>query len=149
MEPSRRRHPILSAYARLCVRFGGETPAIQCWSPTQYRVSYHGWHLHDGAAHGAPSADGKTLEKACEALLERVDREHVDLVRGGCDRQCERRYDASPKARLAGKLLMAFVEECSARVQRWPAWKRGKPPCATDDCEMAVGHPGACGEGEP
>lgn len=134
-----------TAYDRLVVRFGGQLPRIECWSPTQYRVVYDGWHLHSGAVSGSPCADGKTLEQACDSMLRQVDAEHVELVRGRhCDQACANRYTASPKFTLAGKLLMEHIERTAAQVDRWPAWKRGLPPCPSEGCNMAVGHPGEC-----
>lgn len=133
-----------SSYDKLVERFVGSRPAVQCWSPTQYRVAYHGWHVHDGACSGAPFADGKTLESACAALLRQVNAEHVMLVEGDCDQPCANRYTSSPKARLAHGRLMAFIEDSAARVDRWPAWKRGLPPCPSEGCNMADGHPGEC-----
>lgn len=146
---SRRREPCqpvdqMSAYNRLVCRFGGQRPQIQCWSPTEYRVQVTGWHVHSGAATSAPFGDGKTLEAACGSLLRQVDAPHVDLVTGDCDWQCEARYSGSPKARIAHGLLVRVLEESAATVNRWPAWRRGLPPCPSDGCNMATGHPGEC-----
>jgi len=131
-----------SAYERLVACFGGQPPQVQCWSPTEYRVTYHRWHLHDGASTSAPFADGKSLEAACESLLRQIDQAHVELVEGDCDWQCEARYSGSPKAKLAHGLLLKILEESAATVARRPAWKRGLPPCA--NCDLAAGHPPPC-----
>jgi hypothetical protein len=133
------------AYDRLVERFKGQRPQIDCWSPTQYRVAYHGWHRHNGAAYGAPFADGKTLGAACEALLNQVDAPEAELVQGSCDQLCANRYNASSKAKLAHRRLMDFIQKTAAEVDRWPAWKRGLPPCPNDGCDRAVGHKCECG----
>lgn len=132
-----------SYYDKLVQRFG-RRPEIQCWSPTEYRVIVAGWHEHNGAVTSRPCGDGKSLEAACESVLRQVDRPHVELVEGECDWQCEARYSGSEKAKLAHGHLMAFIKEAAARVDRWPAWKRGLPPCPSEGCEMAVDHPGEC-----
>lgn len=133
----------MTAYDRLVARFS-ERPQINCWSPTEYRVVMRGWHMHDGACAAAPMADGKTLEAACEELLRQVERPEVELVAGACDQQCENRYDDSPKSRLAHRRLWDFIERTAAEVDRWPAWKRRLPPCPSNGCNMATGHPGEC-----
>lgn len=134
----------MSIYDRLVTRFGGQRPQITCWSPTEHRVSYLDWHLHDGASAGAPVADGKTLEAACARLLKNVDRPHVELVAGCCDQQCASRYGISPKFKLAMRVLQTVVAEAAAEVERWPAWKRGLPPCPIGECVLAAGHDGSC-----
>lgn len=133
----------MTAYDRLVERLGSR-PEIQCWSPTQYRVTVPGWHYHSGAVSGRPCGDGKTLEAACESFLRQMGLPHVELVEGGCTLQCENRYSDSDKAKTAHRLLCEHIERAAEQVSRWPAWKRGLPPCPTDNCEMAVGHPGEC-----
>lgn len=135
----------MTAYDRLMIRFNGHRPRVSCWSPTEYRVVYDDWHLHNGAAYGSPCADGKTLEAACDALLRQVDAAHAELVEGRhCDQPCANRYNASDKSKLAHQRLWEHITRTAAQVDRWPAWKRGLPPCASEGCNMATGHPGEC-----
>lgn len=132
----------MTAYTRLIARFHGQRPTIDCRSPTQYRASYPSWHTHSGVCTGAPAADGKTLELACEALIAQIDALHVELVEGSCSQPCANRYTASPKFKLAHRRLLDSIRGAAAEVDRWPAWKRGLPPCA--NCDLADGHPGEC-----
>lgn len=133
----------MSAYSEVVRRFG--RPHVTVFSATEYRVWVQsGWHVHDGAASGDPSGDGKTLGKASQALLNYIAQPHVMLVHGTCDQACCNRYNQSRASQLASKRLWQFIEEAADNVERWPAWKRGLPPCAVDECYLADGHKGVC-----
>lgn len=131
-----------SAYNRITERFG-KTPQVQVFSPTQYRVAIRGWQVHSGASTSEPFADGRSLEKACEALLRFIDDPAAWVHEGSCDHLCHAKYSRMrDKQVLNRKRFRTVVEEAAATVARWPAWKRGEPPCEDDDCEGVLGHDG-------
>lgn len=135
----------VTAYDQVVARFArfGKKPIIAVYSPTEYRVEIVGWHVHNGAATSALFADGRSLEKACAALLKYIERPASMVVEGDCDYQCASRYMKSKSHQAAARAsLRTVVDEAADAVDHWPAWKRGLPPCEEDECERELGHDG-------
>lgn len=132
----------MTSYDQVVKRFG-KRPQVDVFSPTEYRVWITGWHVHNGAATSDPVGQGRSLEKACEALLRYVDAPASMLVKGDCDVRCYAKYSQSESHQKAARDgIRAILEENAATVESWPAWKRGLPPCADEECEREDGHKG-------
>ena len=133
----------MTSYDNVVTRFGRK-PEVQVFSPTEYRVTISGWHVHNGASSGRPIGDGRSLDGACRALLAYVDRPASMVFEGEyCDRVCHVKYAKSePHQEAARASLRSVVEDAARTVDSWPAWKRGLPPCEDERCERELHHKG-------
>ena len=121
-------------------------PHVDVFNEYSYRVWIKsGWHIHSGAATFEPCAQGKSLEKACKALLDANNARGVQLTKGHCDDHCRSTYISSKKFQEAGKVLMETIEATATRVRdTWPAYKRNCSPCPLGDCILGFDHQSPC-----
>lgn len=120
-------------------------PTVNVFSPTEYRVTVPGWHVHNGASTSRPFGDGRSLEKACEALLRYCNRPASWVADGDeCDHRCHAQYMHMEDKQAASRASLREVTERAAHtVAHWPAWKRGLPPCEDELCEREDQHEGS------
>lgn len=143
MTDYRKLSPMSKHYAEIQRMFGRD-PSVQVFSPTQYRVSVPGWHLHKGACYGRPCGDGRSLESACAALLSYLAQPASWLAEGdNCDHVCAAKYGGMADKKKAAKAdFWAGLKDGARQFALMPAWKRGLPPCEDERCEREYQHEG-------